>query len=429
MPIPGVFSSRIRKRIPPASRRMVQSRWNHARAAGVLALELDDLGRGELAVLETERPHEIVARLSAVLIGNWKRAACAAFIESVSPLRTTSSRDPPSRGSIPAIRAAEELGRRSRAPDLEDLDVGVDHRLDEQLGGCPARRAAACALGEHVAEQRRRFAPPVPSISAGFASPIFASADEDEGVRLEREQRRGPGRVLGHERGDPDAGRRSSAKSSAIAARTWRRPADAVISRMTTWAPAARASAFARCASPRGARRRAAGPPSCCARTGRWRRVASRSGGPWAPAPRPGPGTRKRVEEPIRRGASVSGTWIRRASEGQSINGPDDRIVVAFTTVPDAATGARIARALVEERLAACVSRVAGLVSIYRFEGAVHEDGEDLLVIKTSRRRVAGARAPAVRAAPLRGAGARGRRGRARSARSTRAGCSTVVTL
>ena len=65
-----------------------------------------------------------------------------------------------------------------------------------------------------------------------------------------------------------------------------------------------------------------------------------------------------------------------------------DRIVLALTTVPDAATGARIARALVEERLAACVSRVAGLVSIYRFEGAVHEEGEDLLLIKTSGRLV-----------------------------------------
>jgi periplasmic divalent cation tolerance protein len=63
-----------------------------------------------------------------------------------------------------------------------------------------------------------------------------------------------------------------------------------------------------------------------------------------------------------------------------------DRIVLAITTVPDAAAGARIARTLVEERLAACVSRLPGIVSVYRFEGAVHEDGEDLLLIKTARR-------------------------------------------
>jgi periplasmic divalent cation tolerance protein len=67
----------------------------------------------------------------------------------------------------------------------------------------------------------------------------------------------------------------------------------------------------------------------------------------------------------------------------------DDGIVVALTTTPDAETGARIGRTLVEERLAACVSRVPEIVSIYRFEGAVHEDGESLLVMKTSRRKVA----------------------------------------
>ena len=67
----------------------------------------------------------------------------------------------------------------------------------------------------------------------------------------------------------------------------------------------------------------------------------------------------------------------------------DDGVVVALTTVPDAETGARIARTLVDERLAACVSRVPEMVSIYRFEGAVHEDPETLLVIKTARRRVA----------------------------------------
>jgi periplasmic divalent cation tolerance protein len=67
----------------------------------------------------------------------------------------------------------------------------------------------------------------------------------------------------------------------------------------------------------------------------------------------------------------------------------DDGIVVAFTTVPDAATGARIGRTLVEERLVACVSRVPEVVSIYRFEGAVHEDQEALLIMKTTRARVA----------------------------------------
>ncbi|RAP58230.1 divalent-cation tolerance protein CutA [Oleiagrimonas sp. MCCC 1A03011] len=52
-------------------------------------------------------------------------------------------------------------------------------------------------------------------------------------------------------------------------------------------------------------------------------------------------------------------------------------------TCPDEASAARIARALVEARLAACVSRLPGLTSTYRWEGAVQEDTEVLLLIKT----------------------------------------------
>jgi periplasmic divalent cation tolerance protein len=62
---------------------------------------------------------------------------------------------------------------------------------------------------------------------------------------------------------------------------------------------------------------------------------------------------------------------------------------VALSTAPDAETGARIARALVEERLAACVNLVPGVRSIYRWEGQVQDAGEVLLVIKTCAERVA----------------------------------------
>jgi periplasmic divalent cation tolerance protein len=48
----------------------------------------------------------------------------------------------------------------------------------------------------------------------------------------------------------------------------------------------------------------------------------------------------------------------------------------------------RIARALVEERLAACVNIVPGVVSIYRWKGNVEQEPELMLVIKTLVERV-----------------------------------------
>ena len=61
----------------------------------------------------------------------------------------------------------------------------------------------------------------------------------------------------------------------------------------------------------------------------------------------------------------------------------DPEVRVAFITAPDLETATRVARALVEERLVACVNLVPGVRSIYRWEGAVEEDAEVLLVVKT----------------------------------------------
>jgi len=60
-----------------------------------------------------------------------------------------------------------------------------------------------------------------------------------------------------------------------------------------------------------------------------------------------------------------------------------EELRVALSTAPDADTGLRIARALVEERLAACVNLVPAVRSVYRWEGRMQEDAEVLLVIKT----------------------------------------------
>jgi periplasmic divalent cation tolerance protein len=57
--------------------------------------------------------------------------------------------------------------------------------------------------------------------------------------------------------------------------------------------------------------------------------------------------------------------------------------VLALSTVATADDAERIARALVERGLAACVNVVPGLVSTYRWKGAVEREGELLLLIKT----------------------------------------------
>ena len=58
--------------------------------------------------------------------------------------------------------------------------------------------------------------------------------------------------------------------------------------------------------------------------------------------------------------------------------------VLATITAPDGAVAERIARRLVEERLAACVQLVDPIRSIYRWQEAVHEDREVLLFVKTT---------------------------------------------
>jgi len=64
-------------------------------------------------------------------------------------------------------------------------------------------------------------------------------------------------------------------------------------------------------------------------------------------------------------------------------------VQVTLVTAPDAETAARLARVLVEERLAACVNLVPGVRSIYRFEGRVHDEPEVLMVVKARAERAA----------------------------------------
>src|SRR5512138_3345971 len=61
--------------------------------------------------------------------------------------------------------------------------------------------------------------------------------------------------------------------------------------------------------------------------------------------------------------------------------------LLVLVTAPSAEKAAELARALVQERLAACGNVVPGLRSIYRWEGRVQDDAEALLLLKTTRAR------------------------------------------
>lgn len=61
-----------------------------------------------------------------------------------------------------------------------------------------------------------------------------------------------------------------------------------------------------------------------------------------------------------------------------------DKIVV-LSTCDSVEEARKLARILVEAKLAACVNIVPGITSVYRWKGKIEEDAEWLLVIKTRR--------------------------------------------
>lgn len=62
-----------------------------------------------------------------------------------------------------------------------------------------------------------------------------------------------------------------------------------------------------------------------------------------------------------------------------------NEFIVVYVTVGSSSEGERLARALVEERLAACVNRIRAVQSVYRWQGRVEQSEEELLIIKTKR--------------------------------------------
>jgi periplasmic divalent cation tolerance protein len=60
-----------------------------------------------------------------------------------------------------------------------------------------------------------------------------------------------------------------------------------------------------------------------------------------------------------------------------------ERIVFVYTTYPSTVEAERAGRALVERQLAACVNILPGMISLYRWQGAIERGEETVMIIKT----------------------------------------------
>lgn len=66
-----------------------------------------------------------------------------------------------------------------------------------------------------------------------------------------------------------------------------------------------------------------------------------------------------------------------------------DEYLLVLCTCPGNTIAAEISTALIEQNLAACVNRVSGVKSWYRWDGHLRQDEEVMLLAKTTRARFA----------------------------------------
>ena len=60
-------------------------------------------------------------------------------------------------------------------------------------------------------------------------------------------------------------------------------------------------------------------------------------------------------------------------------------MLLVLTSLPDRKSAQKMAEALVDKKLAACVSLISGVSSVYRWKGRREKARESILLIKTSR--------------------------------------------
>ncbi|HLE50903.1 MAG TPA: divalent-cation tolerance protein CutA [Anaerolineales bacterium] len=61
----------------------------------------------------------------------------------------------------------------------------------------------------------------------------------------------------------------------------------------------------------------------------------------------------------------------------------DNQYIIAFITTPTKEVGEKIANALLDKKLAACVNLISPIRSLYIWNGSTNTDEETLLVVKT----------------------------------------------
>jgi periplasmic divalent cation tolerance protein len=66
----------------------------------------------------------------------------------------------------------------------------------------------------------------------------------------------------------------------------------------------------------------------------------------------------------------------------------DPEFTLVLTTAGSPAEAGKIARTTVEQRLAACVQIVAPVTSVFRWDGEIREEEEQILIIKTRTERL-----------------------------------------
>ena len=100
------------------------------------------------------------------------------------------------------------------------------------------------------------------------------------------------------------------------------------------------------------------------------------------------PGLARLVRETRPQTRKIEGMDTADTPRAQAANLADTGLRLVLTTLPDAASAAHVARVLVDERLAACVTVLGPATSVYRWQGTVASAQEAPLLIKVAAERL-----------------------------------------